>query len=172
MDCLKLQPEIIKDLEPMEVELVVRSSEGYIASLKIEPNLILQIKEAQKEDGELWSVVQNMKKGKQEEIRVDDHGVICYGNRFYVPDISSLREAVLTEAHSSHVSIHHGSTKMELVIESSKLVEVTNEKAVIAKENLEEARSQQKNYVNRHRLALEFKPEDHVFLQVSLCRGV
>nr|GEZ28746.1 retrotransposon protein, putative, Ty3-gypsy subclass [Tanacetum cinerariifolium] len=70
------------DLELMEVELVVHGSEGYIASLKIEPNLILQIKEAQKEDGELWSVVQNMKK------------------------------AVLSEAHSSPFSIHLGSTKM------------------------------------------------------------
>nr|GFB02017.1 putative reverse transcriptase domain-containing protein [Tanacetum cinerariifolium] len=78
MACLKIQPEIIKDLKLMEVELVVHDSEGYIASLKIEPNLILQIKEAQKEDGELWSVVQNIKKGKQEEFRVDEHGVIWY----------------------------------------------------------------------------------------------
>ncbi|GJY65820.1 retrotransposon protein, putative, ty3-gypsy subclass [Tanacetum coccineum] len=110
--CLKIQPEIIKDLELMEVELVVRGSEGYIASLKIEPNLILRIKEAQKEDGELWSVVQNMKNGKQEEFRVDEHGVIWYGNRLCVPDDFSLREAVLTEAHSSPFSIHPGSTKM------------------------------------------------------------
>ncbi|GJT14186.1 retrotransposon protein, putative, ty3-gypsy subclass, partial [Tanacetum coccineum] len=72
----------------------------------------LRIKEAQKEDGELWSVVQNMKKGKQEEFRVDDHGVIWYGNRLCVLDDSSLREAVLTEAHSSPFSIHPGSTKM------------------------------------------------------------
>nr|GEV51632.1 retrotransposon protein, putative, Ty3-gypsy subclass [Tanacetum cinerariifolium] len=82
MACLKIQPTIIKDLELMEVELVVHGSEGYIASLKIEPNLILQTKKAQKEDGELWSVVQNMKK------------------------------AVLSEAHSSPFSIHLGSTKM------------------------------------------------------------
>nr|GFA99576.1 putative reverse transcriptase domain-containing protein [Tanacetum cinerariifolium] len=84
-------PEIIKDLELMEVELVVHGSEGYIASLKIEPSLILQIKKAQKEDGELWSMVQNMKKCKQEEFRVDEHGVIWYGNRLCVPDVSSLR---------------------------------------------------------------------------------
>nr|GEY06907.1 retrotransposon protein, putative, Ty3-gypsy subclass [Tanacetum cinerariifolium] len=81
--CLKIQPEIIKDLELMEVELVVHGSKGYIASLKIKPNLILQIKEAQKEDGELWSVLQNMK-----------------------------NDAVLSEAHSSLFSIHPGSTKM------------------------------------------------------------
>ncbi|GJZ36481.1 retrotransposon protein, putative, ty3-gypsy subclass [Tanacetum coccineum] len=64
---LKIQPEIIKDL----VELVVRGFEGYVASLKIEPNLILWIKEAQKDNSELWVV-------------------LC------VPDDSSLREAVLT----------------------------------------------------------------------------
>ncbi|GKC24594.1 reverse transcriptase [Tanacetum coccineum] len=46
MACLKIQPEIIKDLELMEVELVVRGSEGYIASLNSKPNLILRIKEA------------------------------------------------------------------------------------------------------------------------------
>ncbi|GJR89033.1 retrotransposon protein, putative, ty3-gypsy subclass [Tanacetum coccineum] len=110
--CLKIQPKIIKDLELIEVELVVRGSEGYIASLKIEPNLILQIKEAQKEDGELWSVVQNMKNGKPEEFRVDEQGVIWYGNRLCVPGDFSLREAILTEAHSSLFSIHPGSTKM------------------------------------------------------------
>ncbi|GJV32161.1 retrotransposon protein, putative, ty3-gypsy subclass, partial [Tanacetum coccineum] len=43
---------------------------------------------------------------------VDDHGVIWYGNRLCVPDDSSLREAVLTEAHSSAFSIDPGSTKM------------------------------------------------------------
>ncbi|GKF65328.1 retrotransposon protein, putative, ty3-gypsy subclass [Tanacetum coccineum] len=96
----------------MEVELVVRGSEGYIASLKIEPNLILRIKKAQKEDGKLWSMVQNMKKGKQEEFWVDDHGVIWHGNRLCAPNDSSLQEAMLTEAHSSHFSIHPGSTKM------------------------------------------------------------
>ncbi|GJU87034.1 hypothetical protein Tco_1294580 [Tanacetum coccineum] len=79
MACLKIQYEIIKYLELIEVELVVRGFEGYIASLNIKPNLILRIKEAQKDDGELWAVLQNLKEGKQAEFRVDDHGVIWYG---------------------------------------------------------------------------------------------
>ncbi|GJY66245.1 retrotransposon protein, putative, ty3-gypsy subclass [Tanacetum coccineum] len=82
MACLKIQPEIIKCLERMEVELCVCGYECYMANLKIEPNLILWIKEAHKEDGELWSLLEN------------------------------LKEAVLTEAHSSPFSIHYGSTKM------------------------------------------------------------
>ncbi|GKB90583.1 retrotransposon protein, putative, ty3-gypsy subclass [Tanacetum coccineum] len=82
MTCLKIQPEVIKYLELMEVELVVCSPEGYIESLKIEPNLILRIKEAQKDNGELWVVLQN------------------------------LKVVVLSEAHSCPFSIHPGSTKM------------------------------------------------------------
>ncbi|GKD89084.1 retrotransposon protein, putative, ty3-gypsy subclass [Tanacetum coccineum] len=96
----------------MEVKLCVRSYEGYIANLKIEPNLMLRIKEAQKEDGELWSLLEILKEGKQAEFRVDDHGVILYGNRLCVPDDSYLRKAVLTKAHSSPFSIHSGTTKM------------------------------------------------------------
>ncbi|GKE43975.1 retrotransposon protein, putative, ty3-gypsy subclass, partial [Tanacetum coccineum] len=111
---LKIQPEIIKDLELLEVELCVHGFEGYIASLKVEPNLILQIKEAQKQDGELWALLENLKKGKQTEFRVDNHGVIWCGNRLCVPDDSSLREAVLTKAHNSPFSIHPGSTKIQV----------------------------------------------------------
>ncbi|GJU91615.1 putative reverse transcriptase domain-containing protein [Tanacetum coccineum] len=67
---------------------------------------------SQKEDGELWSVVQNMKKGKQEEFWVDEHGMIWYGNGLCIFDDSSLRKALLTEANSSPLSIHPGFTKM------------------------------------------------------------
>ncbi|GJV10390.1 integrase, catalytic region, zinc finger, CCHC-type containing protein, partial [Tanacetum coccineum] len=56
--CLKIQPKI-KDLELMEVELCVSGFESY--TLKIEPNLILRIKKAQKQDGELWSMLENLK---------------------------------------------------------------------------------------------------------------
>ncbi|GJS47997.1 putative nucleotidyltransferase, ribonuclease H [Tanacetum coccineum] len=112
MACLKIQSEIIKYLERMEVELCVCGYEGYIANLKIGPNLILQIKEAQKEDGELWSLLENLKECKQAEFWVDDHGVIWYGNRLCVPDDSYLRKAVLTKAHNFPFSVHPGTTKM------------------------------------------------------------
>nr|GEY74195.1 putative reverse transcriptase domain-containing protein [Tanacetum cinerariifolium] len=93
--------------------------------------LAVVIKEAQKEDGELWSVVKNMKKGRQEEFRVDEHGVIWYGNRLCVLGVSSLREAVLSEAHSSPFSIYSGSTKMMwLGYSVSKLAEIFQQEIV------------------------------------------
>ncbi|PWA58822.1 zinc finger, CCHC-type, Retrotransposon gag domain protein [Artemisia annua] len=78
--------------EQMDVELCVWECDGYWASLKVESNLILRIKEAQKDDGELWSIVQNVEEGKQTEFRVDHDGVVWFGDRLCVPDDPSLRE--------------------------------------------------------------------------------
>ncbi|GJR02722.1 retrotransposon protein, putative, ty3-gypsy subclass [Tanacetum coccineum] len=67
---------ILRDLERLDVELCVRGSGGYWASMRIESNLMLQIKEAQRDDGELWAIVQNVEDGKHTEFSVDDDGVV------------------------------------------------------------------------------------------------
>nr|GEU48074.1 putative reverse transcriptase domain-containing protein [Tanacetum cinerariifolium] len=60
----------------------------------------------------------------------------------------------------------------ECVIEGPEMIEVTNEKVAVAKEKLKEARTRQKSYADKDRRSLEFQPGDHVFLKVSLARGV
>nr|GEZ23958.1 putative reverse transcriptase domain-containing protein [Tanacetum cinerariifolium] len=109
---LRIEPEIIKDLERMDIELCIRGTKGYLASLKIEPKLILRIKEAQKEDAELWVVFQKSEEDEQTKFRVDDDGVMWFGDRLCVPSDPTLREAVSSEAHSSSFSIYAGSTKI------------------------------------------------------------
>ncbi|GJU98659.1 reverse transcriptase [Tanacetum coccineum] len=76
---------ILHDLERLDVELCVRGSGGYWASMRIESNLMLQIKEAQRDDGELWAIVQNVEDGKHTEFSVDD-GWCCvvWNIRLYV----------------------------------------------------------------------------------------
>ncbi|GJV74322.1 putative nucleotidyltransferase, ribonuclease H [Tanacetum coccineum] len=103
---------ILHDLERLDVELCVRGSSGYWASMRIESNLMLQIKEAQRDDGELWAIVQNVEDGKHTEFSVDDDGVVWFEDRLCVPNDQALREKVMTEAHSSPFTIHPGSTKM------------------------------------------------------------
>nr|GEY29049.1 hypothetical protein [Tanacetum cinerariifolium] len=44
--------------------------------------------------------------------KVDNDGVMWFGDRLCVPSDPTLQEAVLSEAHSSPFSIHPGSTKM------------------------------------------------------------
>ncbi|GJT63788.1 hypothetical protein Tco_1015268 [Tanacetum coccineum] len=53
--------------ERLDVELCVRGSGGFWASMRIESNLMLQIKEAQRDDGELWAIMQNVEDGKHTE---------------------------------------------------------------------------------------------------------
>nr|GEV45373.1 DNA/RNA polymerase superfamily protein [Tanacetum cinerariifolium] len=107
---IKVEEEIIRDLERLGIELLVSGQHGYWASLRIEPDLISRIKEAQKEDSEIWTIVENL--DKQDEFRIDDDNVLWQDTRLVVPNDVSLREALLTEAHSSPFSVHPGSTKM------------------------------------------------------------
>nr|GEV50919.1 retrotransposon protein, putative, Ty3-gypsy subclass [Tanacetum cinerariifolium] len=83
---------------------------GYWASLRVEPDLISRIKEAQKEDSEIWTIIENL--DEQTEFRLDEDDVLWQGTRLCVPNDVSLREALLTEAYSSPFSVHPGSTKM------------------------------------------------------------
>nr|GFA80986.1 retrotransposon protein, putative, Ty3-gypsy subclass [Tanacetum cinerariifolium] len=107
---IKVEEEIIRDLERLGIELCVRGQHGYWASLRIEPDLISQIKEAQKEDNEIWTIIENLE--KQVEFHIDEDNVLWQGTRLVVPNDATLREALLTEAHSSPFSVHPDSTKM------------------------------------------------------------
>nr|GFB35819.1 retrotransposon protein, putative, Ty3-gypsy subclass [Tanacetum cinerariifolium] len=107
---IKVEEEIIRDLERLDIELYVRGQHGYWASLRVEPDLISRIKEAQKEDCEIWTIVENL--DKQVEFCLDDDNVLWQDTRLVVPNDASLREALLTEAHNSPFSIHPGSMKM------------------------------------------------------------
>nr|GEY12218.1 retrotransposon protein, putative, Ty3-gypsy subclass [Tanacetum cinerariifolium] len=102
-----------RQLKPYEANYPTHDLElAAVASLKIKPNLIFRIKEAQKEDVELWAVLQKFKEDEQTKFRVDNDGVMWFGDRLYVPSDHPLREYVLSETHSSPFSIHLGSTKM------------------------------------------------------------
>nr|GFB41145.1 putative reverse transcriptase domain-containing protein [Tanacetum cinerariifolium] len=107
---IKVEEEIIRELERLDIEIYVRGQHGYWASLRIEPDLISRIKEAQKEDSEIWIIVENL--DKQAEFHLDDDHVLWQDTRLVVPNDASLREALLTEAHSSPFYVHPGSTKM------------------------------------------------------------
>ncbi|GJS97579.1 putative nucleotidyltransferase, ribonuclease H [Tanacetum coccineum] len=72
--------------------------------------IVSTIKTAQKDDGEIWAIIQNI--DQQTEFRVDDDGILWQGTKLCVPEDPTLREALMTEAHSSPFSIHPGSTKM------------------------------------------------------------
>nr|GFC23955.1 retrotransposon protein, putative, Ty3-gypsy subclass [Tanacetum cinerariifolium] len=87
---------------------------GMIAGIKVEEEIILDLKrlniELYKEDIEIWTIVKNL--AKQTEFRLDEDDVLWQGTRLCVPNDATLRETLLTEAHSSPFSVHPSSTKM------------------------------------------------------------
>nr|GFC14992.1 hypothetical protein [Tanacetum cinerariifolium] len=104
-DCwYQVDEEIIRDLERLGIKLYVSGQHGYWASLRIESDLISWIKEAQKEDSEIWTIVENL--NKQVEFRLDEDNVLWQDTRLVVPNDATLREALLTEAYSSPFSVH------------------------------------------------------------------
>nr|GFD46720.1 putative reverse transcriptase domain-containing protein [Tanacetum cinerariifolium] len=91
---IMVEEEIIRDLERLDIEFYVRGHHGYWASLRGEPDLISRIKEAQKEDIEIWFIVENL--DKEVEFHLDDDNVLWQGTRLVVPNDASLKEALLT----------------------------------------------------------------------------
>nr|GFC65315.1 putative reverse transcriptase domain-containing protein [Tanacetum cinerariifolium] len=86
---IKVDEEIIRDLE--------RKS-GMIAGIKVEGEIIRDL------EREIWTIVENL--DKQVEFRLDDDNVLWQDTSLVVPNDASLREALLTEAHSSPFSVH------------------------------------------------------------------
>nr|GFC90591.1 hypothetical protein [Tanacetum cinerariifolium] len=100
--------ELLKDYDT-NIQLVVPNdvslkeallTEAHSLSFSVHP-------EAQKWDSEIWAIVENL--DKQVEFRLDDDYVLWQDTRLVVPNDASLREALLTEAHSSpfFVKIEH-----------------------------------------------------------------
>ncbi|GJU73896.1 retrotransposon protein, putative, ty3-gypsy subclass [Tanacetum coccineum] len=52
----------------------------------------------------IWAIIQNI--DQQTEFRIDDDGILWQGTKLCVPEDPTLREALMTEAHSSPFSIH------------------------------------------------------------------
>nr|GEV17639.1 hypothetical protein [Tanacetum cinerariifolium] len=107
MSCLITQPGIVADLNQLEAKIYISKAYGVIAQMRVESTLLTRTKEAQKDNGELWAIMQNLEDGKQDEFRLDNHGVLWCDDRLCVPDDTEIREALLSEAHSSPVKIEH-----------------------------------------------------------------
>jgi hypothetical protein len=106
---------------PMPYELAKefdRLSLGFLnntqgVTIELEPTLEQDIRKGQKDDEKINEIQQLIIDGKGKDFRVEDaEGVVCFKDRLCVPDIKSIRELILKEAHETAYSIHPGSEKM------------------------------------------------------------
>jgi hypothetical protein len=82
--------------------------------LEVTPTLEQEICKGQLEDEKLKEIAENIVLGKALGFRMDENGTLWFRKRICVPEVKTIREAILREAHESTYSIHPGSTKIYL----------------------------------------------------------
>jgi hypothetical protein len=105
---------------PMPYELAKefdRLSLGFLnntqgVAIELEPTLEQDIRKGQKDDEKIKEIRQLIIDGKCPDFREDAEGVVWFKDRLCVPNITSIRELILKEAHEIAYSIHLGSEKM------------------------------------------------------------
>src|SRR4051812_9767052 len=83
-----------------------------LGMLKLTSGILEEIREGQKADVGLIDKLTLVNQGKTSEFRVDENGILRFGDRVCVPDVDELRKRILEEGHRSGLSIHPGATKM------------------------------------------------------------
>lgn len=83
-----------------------------LTELKAKPVFLQQIFEAQKNDRELQTKRIQCESNSNSEFHIGTDDCLVFRNRICVPKNTEFIQKILHEAHSSHFSVHPGSTKM------------------------------------------------------------
>jgi hypothetical protein len=105
----QLPDEIVEDFRRLNLRIVAHT-EGVTIDAK--PTLEQEIHKGQIGDAKIQEIKDLITEGRGLEFTEDEQGTIWFKDRICVPEIDSLRETILKEAHDSDYSIHPGSTKM------------------------------------------------------------
>ncbi|KAK1611876.1 hypothetical protein QYE76_035549 [Lolium multiflorum] len=162
------QPSLHQEFEQFRLELV---SEGFLASIELQPTLVGQIKEAQKDNASIDGIKKQIAAGKAPGFTVDEAGVLWYKERLCVPSDSDLKQVILQEAHDTLYSIHPGEVGESQVFGPDVLREA-EEKVHKIREYLKTAQSRQKSYADKRRREMTFEIGDFVYLKVSPLKGM
>jgi hypothetical protein len=101
--------ELTKEFDKLSLGFL-NNSRG--VTVELEPTLEREIKEAQKNDEKISEIRRLILDGRGKDFREDAKGVIWFKDRLCVPNVQSIWELILKEAHETTYSIHPGSEKM------------------------------------------------------------
>jgi ribonuclease HI len=105
----QLPDELVEDFRRLNLGIVAHT-EG--VTIKVESTLEKEIRKVQIGDAKIQEIKDLITEGRGPEFTEDEQGTVWFKNWICVPEIDSLRETILKEAHDSDYSIHPGNTKM------------------------------------------------------------
>jgi hypothetical protein len=105
----QLPDEIVEDFRRLNLGIVAHTER---VTIDVEPTLEQEIRKGQIDDAKIQEIKDLITEGQGPEFMEYEQGTMWFKDNICVPDIESLRETILKEAHDSDYSIHPGSTKM------------------------------------------------------------
>jgi hypothetical protein len=105
----QLPDELVEDFKRLNMGIVAHA-EGI--TIEVKPTLEQEIRKCLIVDVKIQEIKDLMAEGRGPEFMEDEQGTIWFKNKICVPEIDSLHETILKEAHDSDYSIHPSSTKM------------------------------------------------------------
>jgi hypothetical protein len=101
--------ELVKEFDRLNLGFL-NNTQG--VTIELEPTLEQYIRKGQKDDEKINKIRQLIIDGKGKDFREDAEKVVWFKDRLCVPNIKSIRELILKEAHETTYSIDPGSEKM------------------------------------------------------------
>jgi hypothetical protein len=105
----QLPNDIVEDFMRLNLGIVAHT-EG--VTIDVEPTLEQEIRKGQVGDAKIQEIKDLITEGRGLEFTEDEQRTVWFKDRICVPEIDSICETILKEAHDSDYSIHPGSTKM------------------------------------------------------------
>jgi hypothetical protein len=105
----QLPDEIVEDFRRLNLGIVAHT-EGVI--IDVEPILEQEIRKGQIGDAKIQEMKDLITEGRGPEFTEDEQDTVRFKDKLCVPEIESLRETILKDAHDSDYSIRPSSTKM------------------------------------------------------------
>jgi hypothetical protein len=101
--------ELAKEFDRLSLRFL-NNTQG--VTIELEPTLEQDIRKGQKNDEKINEIRQLIIDGKGPYFHEDAEGVVWFKDRLCVPNITSIWERILKEAHETAYSVHPGSEKM------------------------------------------------------------
>ena len=103
-----LPKQLQQEINLLDLELI----SGKLASLRLQPVLQDEIREAQKGDPIMDGYRKEIVDNARSNFSLSKDGILLYQRRICVPDQEGIKKQILAEAHSTPYSVHPGATKM------------------------------------------------------------
>jgi len=109
LELLEQRPELYEEFAKLNLGFV---SNTEAVAMEVESTLEQDIRKGQLTDEKIIEIKGLIKEDKAPGFTEDEQGVLWFKGRICVPDIKSIKELIMRDAHDSAYSLHPGSTKM------------------------------------------------------------